>query len=469
LLVTKLGTNTSQYNIDNVSPLASSLYWDNPNARLGIGTTTPLDTLEVLGTGSFRTQTYNVGSACQGSSSACTATGTTVYGTGTTWTSAMVGDTIVFADGTSDIITAFTSATQVTVSTSRVKAASTYKFLETNLSIAAGGVQVGSATTDASQVDLQLDSYNTYADSGTCSTTVNQGALYYNTASGAVRGCVNGVWEDMVTTGGLGMIAFGIIPDSGSDPGDLVSTPLATPGTGPCKVYQGSTTTSIRWTGCTVYSSGRKVVIADQASNVATSTTNGFRHLCVNATTGVLEFFAASQANDNTAAGLPTFNAASPVACMATVQIVSNVISRIYDTRFFTTTVKQAVNIITTGASIGQIVVSTGTHGSFTPSPATAGTGKIAGIVVATAGSTTANTVNAIIAVSGPIYVKAIGGTINDYVQTSGTAGYATTNATVDADAYANIGLAQSAFTTTCGASNADTCRGSIFTILSLR
>jgi hypothetical protein len=49
LLVTKLGTNVSLYGINNVSPLASGLYWDRVNQRLGVGTSSPTATLQVAG------------------------------------------------------------------------------------------------------------------------------------------------------------------------------------------------------------------------------------------------------------------------------------------------------------------------------------------------------------------------------------------------------------------------------------
>ena len=64
LLVTKLGTATNQYFIDNVSPLASSLYWENPtgtmpvgtaaNGELGIDTSTPTATLDVNGSAALQ-------------------------------------------------------------------------------------------------------------------------------------------------------------------------------------------------------------------------------------------------------------------------------------------------------------------------------------------------------------------------------------------------------------------------------
>src|ERR1700747_537301 len=54
--------------------------------------------------------TYNVGTASQ--------SGTTVTGTGTTFTSSMVGGTIVYANGITANITAFNSATSLTTSQS---------------------------------------------------------------------------------------------------------------------------------------------------------------------------------------------------------------------------------------------------------------------------------------------------------------------------------------------------------------
>jgi hypothetical protein len=107
---------------------------------------------------------------------------------------------------------------------------------------------------------LQLDSLNTYADTATCATTTNQGAFYYNTNSAAIRSCVNGTWEDVVTTSGLGILTYGVIPDSGPTPGDIAGVNATDASDGPCKVYMGSVANSVRWTGCTVYTNGRKQV-----------------------------------------------------------------------------------------------------------------------------------------------------------------------------------------------------------------
>ncbi|MEK7059291.1 MAG: hypothetical protein AAB971_00860, partial [Patescibacteria group bacterium] len=50
LVVTKLGTNVSEYGIDNVSALSGNMYWDGINNRLGLGVVAPTRTLDVSGT-----------------------------------------------------------------------------------------------------------------------------------------------------------------------------------------------------------------------------------------------------------------------------------------------------------------------------------------------------------------------------------------------------------------------------------
>src|SRR5581483_3682565 len=121
-------------------------------------------------------------------------------------------------------------------------------------------VIIGSSTSDTTQVLLQLDSFSTFADTASCTTSVNQGAMYYSTSTNAIRGCVNGGWEDVVTTSGLGLLLFGVVPDSGSNPGDLASQVTAG-ASGPCKVsYLSASSVSVA--PCIAYSGGRKVVVA---------------------------------------------------------------------------------------------------------------------------------------------------------------------------------------------------------------
>ncbi len=68
---------------------------------VGIGTTVPLNTFSVS------PLDYNTGTASQTSGSG------TITGTGTTWTSAMVGDEMIFTDGVHELITAYVSATSL--------------------------------------------------------------------------------------------------------------------------------------------------------------------------------------------------------------------------------------------------------------------------------------------------------------------------------------------------------------------
>ena len=291
-----------------------------------------------------------------------------------------------------------------------------------------------------------------------------------------MRACINGSWQDLDSTEGINALIFGVVPDSGPTPGDLVGVTSTLANAGPCKVYMGSAANRIRWTGCTVYSNGRKQVIAAQTSDVTTTTTaSNFQHLCISAA-GSAPALTTTSATET--ANLPTFTANSPALCLATIKENGGgtALSAIYDTRVFTTSTKHFATIATTAAAPGWLVTTTSTIGQYTPAGTTAGTGKLAGVVVATNGATATTTINAIIVTAGPIYIKATtptGGTnaINDYLQNNGgtgsTTGYASTIGTAPTNIYSNIGIAQSNVTTTCG-TLADNCRGSIFTILSI-
>jgi hypothetical protein len=73
--------------------------------KVGIGTTVPSNTFSVS------PLDYQTGTATRTNGSA------TLAGAGTTWTNAMVGDLIVFADGTTNTVTGFTSTTSITMGT----------------------------------------------------------------------------------------------------------------------------------------------------------------------------------------------------------------------------------------------------------------------------------------------------------------------------------------------------------------
>lgn len=80
--------------------------------KIGIGTQSPIGKLSVMA------EQYSVGSASQST--------TTITGVGTTWTSAMVGSTMVFYNGVRANITAFVSTTQLTASQSQTVASQGY-------------------------------------------------------------------------------------------------------------------------------------------------------------------------------------------------------------------------------------------------------------------------------------------------------------------------------------------------------
>lgn len=333
------------------------------------------------------------------------------------------------------------------------------------------GVVIGSATADAVQVNLQLDTNSNFTETGsTCTTTVNQGALYYNSTSTALRGCVNGTWEDVVSTAALGLQLFGVVTDSGPNPGDLAAQTFAagTDSGGPCKVVQGSANLTIRWSSCIAYSGGRKVKVNAQTSDLATGLTvsGNFAWVCLTGANGqpaVVGNSATETANQ------PTFSAAAPTLCLAQVRRGATTIDRIFDTRTFTTTTKQIVNIVTTATTPGHVVTGNGTTTGQYLISTTAGTqNKIRGVVVATAGGTTANTMNAVIATAGPAFVKATAATVNDFVETSTTAGYARTTAATTNTTYGYIGMSIATVVNTC-TNNTDTCRSSILTNVQLR
>ena len=322
--------------------------------------------------------------------------------------------------------------------------------------------QIGSATTDATQVNLQLDSYNGSSDSGTCTTSSNVGAIYYNTTMGSIRGCINGSWSDISNPDTFGLLGFGVIPSSGSNPYDLPA--LVTAGaSGPCKVSWANAT-SITWQACTVYSGGKRVSVTAPGSPVAiANTTSQWQHLCL---TGSGSQPALSTANADPKVNMPTFSISAPILCLADIKShasTSGNIGSIYDTRTFTSTVKEAVNISTTGAELGMLVDS-GTSGLAPSASCTTGTcsGKLYGVIVATDGSTSAAAPNAIITTAGPGYVKATSGTSGDFLKSGATSGYAASVATIPNNAfYYSPGNARTSYSTTCTA--ASNCNASIY------
>jgi fibronectin-binding autotransporter adhesin len=323
-----------------------------------------------------------------------------------------------------------------------------------------GSVVIGSATADANVVITQLDSYNAFGSEPTCGTTTSQGGLYYNTASNTIRGCVNGGWEDMPSTASLGIFLFGVVPDSGSNPGDLPA--LTTTGvTGPCKVSWASVT-SVAIAPCTAYSGGRKVIIPATTLSVAggtwasgVSTTNIWAHICLTGANNQPAFSAANSAETATA-NMPTFSINNPILCLADIKFsatTSGNIAQIYDVRTFINSQKEFTTMSTAGG-LGMAVCPSTFHGI----PCNAITLNVMGIVVASTGGTSTTSPAAIITTTGPAYVKASSGTAGQLITTSATAGYVTTTGTA---ATTTAGLVRTTGVATC--TTAATCLGSLY------
>jgi hypothetical protein len=325
-----------------------------------------------------------------------------------------------------------------------------------------GNIQIGSATTDASQFNLQVDSSSTYADSGTCNITTNQGALYYNTASDSLRECEGGNgWTEVATIKGLGLLAFGIMPDSGANPGDVASVTGAA--NGPCKV-QWNTATSVTVAACTAYSGGRKVnVTATTINTVSGTSPNIWEHICLTGANNQPAISAAGTEITN----LPTFSITAPILCLADVKVVSAsaTIDDLYDTRAFLNTEKQFATMGTATAAPGLGMTTFGGNTAGTEQIG-AFAGGYSGVVIATSGTTSNTAINAIIAISGPAWIKATAGTVNGSVTTSATTGYVITGGST-ASVYSSLGTSKTAWSTTC--TSTSNCTGSIFTDLMIR
>lgn len=342
--------------------------------------------------------------------------------------------------------------------------------------IANNVVQIGSAATDTTQTNLQLDSSSNFTESGTCTTTTSQGAMYFNTASNSIRACINGAWEDLVSTNGLGILTFGVVADSGStNPGDLANKASTTAGSGPCKVAWASTT-SVSITDCIAYSGGRKVVVAAQPSVTIPTKNGNWVHICLNGANGQ----PAVSAQGTETANLP--NTASsdlvrtPIVCLADIKTSANSITGIYDTRVFTNTQKTFVNTAI-AMGLGWIAKDNGVASASTvTATGSANQPFLKGVIVASTGTawSAGSGPTAVMVYSGPAFVKAASGTLSatGYVSTTTTTGYATiTTASTANNAvtnlYNSLGIAETAYSATC--TTATNCNLSLLVNLDIR
>jgi hypothetical protein len=220
------------------------------------------------------------------------------------------------------------------------------------------GVQIGTA--DTSQTNLILDNANTFADAGTCSNSVNLGAMYYNdinpsaaaaSSTGSIRVCegiansstsATAAWTDLPSTADLGAILFGVVPDSGNTTNAQDLTSLITPGkSGPCKVSAVSAST-VDIEPCVAYSGGRRVIVNNQTA-FAITVTSGFTSICLSGTNN-----APASTNGTTELNsLPSFSTTAPILCLASIAVNGTTITQVYDTRTFTTSTKEFVTTAT--------------------------------------------------------------------------------------------------------------------------
>ena len=337
-----------------------------------------------------------------------------------------------------------------------------------------GNILVGNSSTSSTTLTLfQLDSFDgdSSAESTAkgCSTTINQGAMYYNTRMGSIRGCINNSWVDVSNPDTLGLLTFGIIPSSGNQPYDLPA--LVTSGySGPCKVSRVNNN-QVHLEPCTAYSGGRRVNIAggewytntpaQGTKNITLTTAAGGRwaHLCVDAA-GAVNWTTTN--GTSATGGMPTFSAVSPHLCIADIAgstTTAGLIDDIYDTRTFTSAMKEAVNV-STAVELGMIVDAGGTNGAMIP--AVSASAKLYGTIVATDGATSGGAPNAIVTTVGPAWIKANAGTAGQFIKTSLTNGYGNTTASIPNNSfYYSVGNTRTNFDSTC--TTTANCAGSLY------
>lgn len=117
--------STTAFQIQNASGTSNLFVADTSNSRIGIGTSSPTNLFSVS------PAYYSTGTASQA--------GTTITGSGTTWTSDMVGMEFIFEDGTKRTITAFGSTTSLTVGTSGTVSSQAYSIHNRAFYVTSGG------------------------------------------------------------------------------------------------------------------------------------------------------------------------------------------------------------------------------------------------------------------------------------------------------------------------------------------
>ncbi len=376
------------------------------NNNIGIGTTSPGYKLDVQGGDINTSALYRIGGT-----QIAAATGTSVITLGNTGLSGGLGLNLVAPT--------YTTSTR--------------------------GVVIGTSDGNITLLDLDVSTQTSAETAGNCSTTINPGGIYYssatttnNTTTQGIRGCINGTWEDIISSDQHGIMLLGVVEDSGSDPGDVGG--ITAVDNGPCKVSRASST-SVSVEPCIAYSGGRKVVVS-AAQTVSTLNGNTlFYHICLNGTNGSP---VATTGNASQTAAVPTFSATAPVLCLATVKTgAGSTITNIYDTRTFVSSRKQFVTFTDgtqTGVAPGMIVTMDGANANRVGVTNLAADPNVRGVVAVGSTSNSTTTVNAILTTGGPAFVVGTGTiTVGQTAQTSTTLGYAGSAAAVAG--YKDLGL----------------------------
>ena len=337
-----------------------------------------------------------------------------------------------------------------------------------------GDTKIGSgASSDANLTLLNLDNYNGATESASCGAGNNQGAIYYNTNMGSIRGCVGNSWTDISNPDTLGLLTFGVLPSSGGT-GNAYDLPaLTVPGaSGPCKVSR-TQNNELHINQCVAYSSGRRMNVPDSylciISNTAnctrtalpiTNTSTWYAHICLDTDGAAVWQGGVAASTSTSTATLPPFSVTQPTLCLAEVKVTNNIVDDLYDIRTFSSASKEAVNA-GTAVDIGMLA-DAGTNGSMKPSASSSQKLYGAVIVVDPTTPTSTGAPNVIVTTSGPAWVKANAGTAGAFVISSTTAGFATTNASIPNNSfYYSAGNTRTSYSTTCTAIN--NCSGSLY------
>jgi hypothetical protein len=140
-------------------------------------------------------------------------------------------------------------------------------------------------------------------------------------------------------------------------------------------------------------------------------------------------------------------------------------INAIYDTRTFSSTLKEPVN--TSQAVQLGMLADAGTTGAMKPSASASQKLYGAVIVADSATPSSGGAPNAIVATVGAAWVKAVGGSAGGFVIASTTAGYATTNTSIPNNSFyysaGNTRTAYSAPAANTACSDPAACSGSLY------